>query len=62
MASTSLSCALCVITNAVKVGEDTEGAELKLASLEAINKFSVMGALKEYLSVEDVNILESLDA
>ena len=51
-----------VITNAVKVGEDTEGAELELASLEAINKFSVMDALKEYLSVEDVNILESLDA
>ena len=51
-----------VITNAVKVGEDTEGAELELASLEAINKFNVMDALKEYLSVEDVNILESLDA
>ena len=51
-----------VITNAVKVGEDTEGAELELASLEAINKFSVMGALKEYLSAEDVKILESLDA
>lgn len=51
-----------VITNAVKVGSDTEGAELELASLEAINKFNVMDALKEYLSVEDVNILESLDA
>ena len=51
-----------VITNAVKVGEDTEGAELELASLEAINKFNVMDALKEYLSVEDVKILESLNA
>ena len=51
-----------VITNAVKVGEDTEGAELELASLEAINKFSVMDALKEYLSVEDVKILENLNA
>ena len=50
-----------VITNAVKVGSDTEGAELELASLEAINKFNVMDALKEYLSVEDVNILESLE-
>ena len=50
-----------VITNAVKVGEDTEGAELELASLEAINKFNVMDALKEYLSAEDVKILESLE-
>ena len=46
----------------MKVGEDTEGAELELASLEAINKFNVMDALKEYLSVEDVKILESLNA
>lgn len=51
-----------VVTNAVKVGSDTEGAELELASLEAINKFNVMDALKEYLSVEDVKILESLNA
>lgn len=51
-----------VITNAVRVGDDTEGAELELKSLEEISKFSVMAALKDYLSVEDVKILESLNA
>lgn len=51
-----------VITNAVKVGEDTEGAELELKSLEEISKFSVMAALKDYLSEDDMKILESLNA
>ena len=51
-----------VITNAVKVGEDTEGAELELKSLEEISKFSVMAALKDYLNEDDMKILESLNA
>lgn len=51
-----------VITNAVRVGDDTEGAELELKSLEEISKFSVMAALKDYLSEDDMKILESLNA
>lgn len=51
-----------VVTNAVKVGSDTEGAELELDSLEAINQFSVMDALRDYLSADDIKILESLNA
>lgn len=51
-----------VITNAVKVGEDAEGETLRMDSLEAISKFSVMEALKAYLTKEEVSILESLDA
>ena len=51
-----------MITNAVRVGDDTEGAELELKSLEEISKFSVMAALKDYLSEDDMKILESLNA
>ena len=49
-----------VITNAVRVGDDTEGDELVLDSLEAINNFNVMAALRDYLTAEDMAILESL--
>lgn len=51
-----------IVTNAVKVGADTEGQELQLSSLEAISKFNVMDALKSYLTEEEVQILEKLDA
>lgn len=51
-----------VVTNAVKVSDDNEGDSLKLDSLEAISKFSVMDALKDYLSEAEVEILENLDA
>lgn len=51
-----------VVTNAVRVSDDNEGDNLKLNSLEAISKFSVMDALKDYLSEAEVEILESLDA
>ena len=51
-----------VVSNAVRVGNDDEADTINLDSLEAISKFSVMDALKEYLSVEDVKILESLNA
>ena len=49
-----------VVSNAVRVGDDTEGDELVLDSLEAINNFNVMAALRDYLTAEDMAILESL--
>ena len=51
-----------VVTNAVKVGSDTEGAELALDSLEAINKFNVMEALRDYLTKDEFETLENLNA
>ena len=51
-----------VVSNAVRVGEDSEGEQVKLDSLEAITKFNVMEALKDYLTKEEVQILEKLDA
>lgn len=50
-----------VVANAVKVGEDTEGKELALDSLEAISKFNVMEALREHLAPEEFKVLESLE-
>ena len=50
-----------VVANAVKVGEDTEGNELALNSLEAISKFNVMEALREHLAPEEFKVLESLE-
>lgn len=49
-----------VVTNAVKVGEDTEGNELALNSLEAISKFNVMEALRDHLAPEEFKVLENL--
>lgn len=51
-----------VVSNAIRVGEDSEGEQVKLDSLEAITKFNVMEALKDYLTKEEVQILEKLDA
>ena len=51
-----------VVANAVRVTEDEEGKELALQSLEEINKFNVMEALKEYLTEEELKIVESLNA
>lgn len=49
-----------VVTNGVKVGEDTEVEALNLASLEALQAFNVRNALKEYLTPEENAIIESL--
>ena len=50
-----------VVANAVKVGEDTEGNELALNSLEAISKFNVMEALRDHLAPEEFKVLENLE-
>ena len=50
-----------VVANAVKVGEDTEGNELALDSLEAISKFNVMEALRDHLAPEEFKVLENLE-
>ncbi len=49
-----------VVTNGVKVGEDKEVESLNLASLEALEAFSVRNALKDYLTEEENAIIESL--
>lgn len=49
-----------VVSNAVRVGNDDEGDSIKLDSLEAISNFKVMEALQDYLSPQDMKILESL--
>lgn len=49
-----------VVTNGVKVGEDTEVAALNLASLEALQAFNVRNALKDFLTEEENAIIESL--
>ena len=50
-----------VVANAVKVGEDTEGNELALNSLEAISKFNVIEALRDHLAPEEFKVLENLE-
>ena len=49
-----------IVSNAVRVGEDVEGAECSVQSLEQARSFDVMAALREILSKEQVTILESL--
>lgn len=49
-----------VVTNAVRVSDNEEAAELTLASLEAVNAFDVMDAVKRLLTTEEISILENL--
>jgi len=49
-----------VVSNAVKVGESEEAAELTLASLELVRGFDVLDAVKKLLTVDDITIIESL--
>ena len=49
-----------VVSNAVKVGENAEAVEMTASSLEAIRGFDVMAALKDLLTKEENEILESL--
>ena len=50
-----------VVANAVRVGEDAEGNEIALDSLEAISRFSVMEALRDHLTPEEFKVLENLE-
>lgn len=49
-----------VVSNAVRVGDDTAAEEMNLASLEAVRAFDVLGALKQHLTPAEVAILEKL--
>lgn len=49
-----------VVTNAVRVSDNEEAEELTLASLEAVNAFDVMDAVKKLLTAEEISILENL--
>lgn len=51
-----------IVSNAVRVGEDVEGAECSVQSLEQARSFDVMAALREILSKEQITILEGLNA
>lgn len=49
-----------VITNAVQVGTDEELQKASLQSLEAVQAFDVMAALKEVLTTEEYAVIEKL--
>ncbi len=49
-----------VITNAVQVGTDEELQKASLQSLEAVQAFDVMAALKEVLTAEEYAVIEKL--
>lgn len=49
-----------VITNAVQVGTDEELQQASLKSLEAVQAFDVMAALKEVLTKEEYAVIEKL--
>lgn len=49
-----------VITNAVQVGTDEELQKASLKSLEAVQAFDVMAALKEVLTAEEYAVIEKL--
>ena len=49
-----------VITNAVQVGTDEELQKASLKSLEAVQAFDVMAALKEVLTKEEYAVIEKL--
>lgn len=50
-----------VVSNAVAIGGDEAGSELALESLERINEFYIMSALKDYLEPAEMSILEKLE-
>ena len=50
-----------IVSNAVKIGEDSEMDEFSVQSLEQARAFDVMGALKGFLTEEEYKILEKLN-
>lgn len=49
-----------VVSNAVKIGENSAMDEFTVTSLEQARSFDVMGALKKFLTDEEYTILENL--